>query len=101
MSLLPRRSVVEGIESFDRRKRRLSCAVQGWGEDTDGGGGKDGQGEDGVEAIATHKNGGRDRKRSSILSSIGKEDAEAMPRAPMQQPPKKRTRKRRALTRPR
>jgi hypothetical protein len=101
LSLLPGQSVVEGIESFDKRKRRLSCAVQGWGEDTDGGSGKDGQGEDSAEPIATHRNGVRDRKRSSTLSSIGKEDAETIPRAPTQQPPKKRTRKRRALTKPR
>lgn len=95
--MLPRKSLVDSLEGLESRKRRLSCAMQGWPVDTDGEsvGDKEDGGDEGV-VEARHENEGRGRKRSLALSMQGKSDANPVCSAP--EPPTKKTRKRRAIT---
>jgi hypothetical protein len=99
--VLPRKSLVDSLESLESRKRRLSCAVQDWGMDTDGESEGEEQDDASTEAIARYENGGGEGKTSLTLSSHGKEDKRLIARALEQQEPRQRTRKRRAITKPR
>jgi hypothetical protein len=101
LSVLPRKSLVDSLESLESRKRRLSCAVQDWGMDTDGESEGEEQDDASTEAITRYENGGREGKTSLTLSSHGKEDTRLIARALEQQEPRQRTRKRRAITKPR
>ena len=97
--MLPRKSLVDSLEGSESRKRRLSCAMQGWPVDTDGesesvGDEEDGEGGGVVEVKL--ENEGRGRKRSLALSMQGKSDTNPVCSAP--EPPTKRTRKRAAIT---
>jgi len=99
LSVLPRKSLVDSLEGSESRKRRLSCAMQGWPVDTDGesesvGDEEDGEGGGVVEVKL--ENEGRGRKRSLALSMQGKSDTNPVCSAP--EPPTKRTRKRAAIT---
>ena len=95
--MLPRKSLVDSLEGIESRKRRLSCAMQGWPVDTDGEsvGDEENGDEEGVMK-ARHEDGERGRKKSLALSMQGKNDVNPDCGAP--EPPMKRTRKRRAIT---